>query len=1800
MIRFLLLFAISFFIGSDKNVPINLPNPIIYTENDTTLLEKLKQDYEKSNLLFAPEKVYAQLDKTLYQPGETVWFSVFVRNENTLKPTEMSELVHVELYHPNGNKVKDLTLSVKNGLAKGDILISPDWNGGIYTFKAFTLYQDNFDKKKEYIFTKKITVQKVVLPNLRMKLDFEKEAYGAGDKVKADLILGTLDDSPLRFQALDFVVNVAGKRVFDGKGRTNFNGKATIEFDLPKNLNSNDGLVNILVPYLGLTESISRSIPIVLNDIDLQFLPESGHLVSDISNNLAFKALNEFGEPADVSGIIYNEKGKEIQRFSSYHQGMGVVAFLPKKGEKYTAKITQPANIDAIYDLPIATTNEQNAVQVVAQEKDFIKIKITGKRTENLTFVATSKGKIHHSMILRPSDSDEITISTKKTPIGILNLTLLSSDMQPIAERLVFVNAHQRLDIDISTNKKQYRPREKVKMDIRVRDFMGNPVSGAFSLAVVDDKVLSFSDDKQANILGYMLLDSELSGTVKEPNFYFEKAEKHPKKNQLFALDLLMMTQGWRKFNWKKQSELKLADVKKMPETRTIEGEVLNAFGQKMADIKVSIPTLKLKTKTDKNGYFQFKNVDIHEGLTVEVQYKRDIIYAIEVKDYEFLEVFYRLSGNQQNILAQRYTSAESPSISGQMTDKSTGEGLIAASITLYDIKSNTPLAGCSTNINGDYELKHIQAKSYRIEFSYVGYQAQEYIIKLKPKEKLIFSVGLEEGLTYAEEIVVIGYGTRRNNQRERLSKIEQRRKAGKERRQVQVVSYTVPLISNDKTTSGRTITAADIQNLPSRSIAGIAATTAGVTISDDMDDLNMRGSRSNSTIIYVDGIRVNGVTVPQTVYDNQIDIILSGSSASNNDTIERRNFGKRTILYKSAPPTSGERLQKHLTQIKGRTFQNPPLYILDGKAVPEAVVYEILSTVKPYIVQKFKIISSPDGYEKYGDDGMYGVYEIRTKAKKRKGKADYKAIIYNKIDTFKAQYQRNLKEYNQKNSSIDNVVNGIELAQINIENTLKSITTQQDLLIKTEEQLDGLGQFMNKRITLDKKIERTSNVQKYLYAQQFSQGFYAGREFYTPKYDSKKAVQPEARNDFRQTIYWNPNVELGKNGKASIEFYTNDAITTFRTTVEGVGQNGGIGRNEATFYSELPLGLISKMPSVLLTGDQLKLPLTVMNNTAEVIKGKLTIDAPTNFRLAEALPATVTLEANEKRTIFVTYDIVGISESSDLDIRLESDGAVDAFTTSVKILQRGFPVGEVITKKDDETALNVVLKDVLDTNIIGTLTLYSNQVGEIMEVAKRMIRQPSGCFEQVSSSNYPNVMVYQYLKEYNQLDEATKNKLENYINRGYKKLTSYEIEGGGFDWFGRPPAHEGLTAYGLMQFVEMSKIYPVSQEMIDRTYKWLLERRDGKGSWNYRMKGAHSWKAATAATDAYIVWALVSSGYGQGISKEMNAIYKRAISEKDPYVMALVANSLFQLKDSRAVDLMNDLLKMQQEDGFWEGTTRSVVNSSGRNLKIETTAITALAFIEGRKSGLFSLNSQYYKAIKALTQSKTSYGFGSTQGTVMVMKALIENSKINQASVKTDNQYTVFVNDKKIMTGSYAATDTEPIIIEGLGRHLNNGNNAVKVTFSNDTTALPYDFDLRYTTATPLSTPKCAVAIQTTLNNVAPKIGETVRLTTTLKNTTDKAVPTTVALVGIPSGLSIQSWQLKELMDKKVVDYYELMDGYIVFHYRELAADATKIIHLDLKADISGQYEAPASCAYLYYTNELVDWAKGLEVGIL
>jgi len=217
-------------------------------KKDPKFFEKAKEQLAAYRAAYAPEKVYVHTDKHFYEPGDRMWFSVYVRDANTLEKSDQSDIVYVELIAPNGNVEHKLSLIAENGQAAGDIEFTTIQKGGIYKIRAYT----NWMRNLEDVFERDITVQNVVLPNLRMNLD------------------------------LNFVASIAGKELTKSSVTTSANGIAQVQFDLPKNLKSNDGLLNVTLAHNGQNESISRSIPIVLNQVDLQFFPEGGDMVAGI------------------------------------------------------------------------------------------------------------------------------------------------------------------------------------------------------------------------------------------------------------------------------------------------------------------------------------------------------------------------------------------------------------------------------------------------------------------------------------------------------------------------------------------------------------------------------------------------------------------------------------------------------------------------------------------------------------------------------------------------------------------------------------------------------------------------------------------------------------------------------------------------------------------------------------------------------------------------------------------------------------------------------------------------------------------------------------------------------------------------------------------------------------------------------------------------------------------------------------------------------------------------------------------------------------------------------------------------------------------------------------------------------------------------------------------------------------------------------------------------------------------------------------------------------------------------------
>ncbi|MEZ4953615.1 MAG: alpha-2-macroglobulin family protein [Saprospiraceae bacterium] len=695
-------------------------------------------------------------------------------------------------------------------------------------------------------------------------------------------------------------------------------------------------------------------------------------------------------------------------------------------------------------------------------------------------------------------------------------------------------------------------------------------------------------------------------------------------------------------------------------------------------------------------------------------------------------------------------------------------------------------------------------------------------------------------------------------------------------------------------------------------------------------------------------------------------------------------------------------------------------------------------------------------------------------------------------------------------------------------------------------------------------------------------------------------------RNDFRKTVFWKPDLTVDRNGMAKVEFYNSDAITTFRATVEGISMDGSIGHGEGRFFTQLPFGMDVKIPTNLLTGDHLILPLTLMNNSDKTISGKLKISTPPHFSLAKPLAETIELKAGETKTIYPEYTIGFEAKTSDLQVAFLAEGLQDAFVETIEVSPRGFPVHQVFGGNKPTQAFDFSINDPVEGSLAAAFTVHPSVLSELTSGLEKMIRQPGGCFEQTSSSNYPNVLVLNFLQKTNNAAPGLVATANGHLDYGYKRLKTFEVNSGGFDWYGKPPAHEALTAYGLMEFVDMKAVYPVEQALIDRTAEWLLTRRDGQGGWDNGRPGLHSWTQKSPISDAYITWAMTEAGYAHEVPKEIEKTVKDANTTQDPYIMALASNILLNRNDTRAGQLLAQLAALQKNDGSWDGLSHSMTHSTGKNLTVETTGLATLAFLKATdlqiaEDGQWSPAKTINAAVDYLATAKTHYGFGSTQATILALKALVKHAE-NILGEMEVGPVAIFVNGKKAAEQKINADQNEPVVFNGLEKYFTNGKNKVEVKFAGSEKALPYDLAVSYHTRQPQSDNTCLLDLKTELitsNKSSIKMGETVRLTTTLKNKSAEAVPNPIAIVGIPAGLGIQPWQVKEMQEKNLFDFYEIKNGYVVFYFREMGGGEIKNIHLDLKAEIPGEFEAPASSAYLYYANDAIVWDKPEVVGI-
>ncbi|WP_442511382.1 MG2 domain-containing protein [Novipirellula sp. SH528] len=709
----------------------------------------------------------------------------------------------------------------------------------------------------------------------------------------------------------------------------------------------------------------------------------------------------------------------------------------------------------------------------------------------------------------------------------------------------------------------------------------------------------------------------------------------------------------------------------------------------------------------------------------------------------------------------------------------------------------------------------------------------------------------------------------------------------------------------------------------------------------------------------------------------------------------------------------------------------------------------------------------------------------------------------------------------------------------------------------------------------------------------------------------------PEIREDFAETLYWQPLLVTDSEGRASIRFDLSDSVTTFRVAVDAHANSGRIGSFAGAVTSRLPFQMEPKMPLEVTTGDRIDLPVAVINATNADMNVGMSIETDSALQPLGETSRTLSLAAGERRRELMSINVLAGSAEQDakVEIRGSTESLQDSIRRTLHIAPAGYPVNVSIAGRlSDQAAVPLSIPaDFVDGSLAVAVRAYPSPVADVMSGIDSILREPHGCFEQTSATNYPNTMALLYMQKSESANPEFAQRAMGMLERGYGKLTSFECEKRGYEWFGNDPGHEALSAFGLMQFNDMTKVMDVSEEMITRTRVWLMSRRDGKGGFKRNPRHLHVWSVKQQIVNAYVLWALseadVAAGQARRTANELKAeldqLARVAEASNDPYLISLSAATLMNVnRNKEGRKLLDRLTQLQQEDGHLEGAT-TVVSSGGLSKKMETTALAVLAWSKAAK-----YESNADGAAKWIRANRTGNGgFGSTQATVLALKALITHS--NQQDVSAAGAVLSVLLDGKVIGQTQIPQDIRSgsaVEIAGLGQSIAaklSESDSVELTLQADGVKnLSYTVDVSYHATTPESDDACPVKVTTKLagqfdkdGNVAA--GDSLTVKASLVNTTNEGQPMTVAIVGLPGGLEPQIERLDELKKAGRFDYYELNGREVIFYWRTVEPDSVKEIEFGVTAAIPGKYTGPASRAYLYYTAEQKQWTEPMVVEI-
>lgn len=500
------------------------------------LSDTIAYNIEKQTLLYPQEKIYAQSDKSCYTTGEDIWFRIYLTDAMSHKPDSTSRYVYVELIDPADSVVRRVKIRPLAGAYHGHITLPEELPEGSYQLRFYTRFMEGLGDG--YLFKRRVTVKRPYAPSYQVSATLAHSR----DKKTAAVALRFTDKESRQLVAPEKVqlLNRKGELVAVKPDKNNLFAET---LKAPPHSAGNV----LYVAHESLGKTYRQYIPLQMPDsgYDVAFFPEGGNLPALAVSRIAFKALNTEGMGEDVAGIVVSEKGDTAAAFRSKHLGMGTFMLYPQAGEKYYAICKSGKGVEKRFELPPSAPKQLSLKAKWVKERLYIAI--TGSPDADMAaplyIIVHCRGIIGY-VSRWDNRRENIAMRKKDLPSGVIQILLADARLNPISERLVFNTSEANLaQAAFSTDKPAYGKRDRVAASITLTDADQNPLQGSFSIAVTDDR--DVQPDTCVSILSHMLLTSDLRGHVEAPAYYFRSKSAAAAEN----LDILMMTQGWRRYS---------------------------------------------------------------------------------------------------------------------------------------------------------------------------------------------------------------------------------------------------------------------------------------------------------------------------------------------------------------------------------------------------------------------------------------------------------------------------------------------------------------------------------------------------------------------------------------------------------------------------------------------------------------------------------------------------------------------------------------------------------------------------------------------------------------------------------------------------------------------------------------------------------------------------------------------------------------------------------------------------------------------------------------------------------------------------------------------------------------------------------------------------------------------------------------------------------------------------------------------------------------------------------------------------